>query len=235
MYNKDQLYPTRLFCYQLRKKSQLSRRNIAIIFLLALTWFTLNERYALKLIFEQECLDKMNNQDRISHCLRRTWERYTHHLSEKDAALLNIDVQSPCSKIVRFGHLQDGGWDICGDDFQPTKILSDSIQTNNNHDDVIDPRIAFPCIVYSFGINDDPSFDKDLVFRYPTCTIYAFDPSINRESGDDFLGPNIRFFSIGIGSEEGINSQGWKIMTLDAIMKMLDHKHINLLKMDVEG
>ena len=231
MLNKDQLYSTRLYCYHLRKKLQIRRRNIVSIIIIALTWFTLNERYALKLIFEQECLNK-----KINHCISKTWERYIHNLSEKDAALLNINVQSPCSKIVRLGHLQDGGWDICGDDFQPAKISSQAMKNNNNdHDDVIDPRLSSPCVVYSFGINDDPSFDKDLVSRYPTCTVFAFDPSIGRETGDDFLGPNINFFSIGIGGEEVTNSQGWKIMTLDAIMEMLNHDHINLLKMDVEG
>ena len=238
--NTSSYYSTRLFFYQQKKKLSSSKNRRFFITLICiisiiLSFLLLNEKYAWKLIFEQECIDRRTTYQFFDNgkqkgCLSRVWERYTHSLSESDAALINVDIQTSCSKIVRLGNYGEGGWDICGDDFQPNVMLRSSLQ----NDESLDPRIAHPCRVYSFGINDDPSFDKDLVRRWPSCTIYAFDPSIGRNTGDDFLGPNIKFYNIGLG---GFNKHkgGWHVMTLDSIMKMLNHDHVNLVKMDIEG
>ena len=253
--NNDNLYNARLFCYQIRKKKRGKQSRLCVYvtvpLIIVLVWLISNERNAWKLIWEQECINKASNntpESRLvgdnnpSSCLSRVWERYTHRLSEKDAALIHVDIQSSCTNTIRLGNwLQDGGWNICGDDFQPSTSI---IPTPASSD------IAYPCVVYSFGINDDPSFDRDLVTRWPSCTVYAFDPSIGRKTGDTYLGPNIKFYSIGLGGgsssingEKGVNEMnhtyynknGWKMMTLDSIMSMLNHNHVNLIKMDIEG
>ncbi len=222
-------YNTRLLCYRLRKKLGRNHRTPLFALLIVLVYLVANEKYALKLIFEQECFSEKVERD---GCLGRTWERYIHRFSESDARLLYVDVNTHCSKVIRLGNwIQDGGWNICADDFQPK---SGKKEPNKNMSS--DPRWADPCIVYSFGINDDPSFDIDLIRRFKACTIHAFDPSIGRQTGDDFLGPNIKFYSIGLGgADQDDLTTGWEIMTLDSIMKMLNHDHVNLVKMDIEG
>ena len=241
------IYNTRLIFYQLRKKLTSHSTKLVIILVVITIYAILNEKYAYKLIFEQECFPpsivartakRTGTNDR--HCFYRTWERYTHTLSEKSAKLLFMDINTSCHKIKRIGHwIQDGGWNICLDDFPPPppppERTTTTIATQNN----LDPRVvAQPCIVYSFGINDDPSFDQDLTHRWPDCTIYAFDPSIGRQSGDPFLGSHIQFYSIGLGPENlspEEHTKGWHIMTLSSIMKMLHHDHISLVKIDIEG
>lgn len=92
------------------------------------------------------------------------------------------------------------------------------------------------CLVYSFGINNQWSFD-DAMESYG-CQIYAFDPSMSQEDHDHT--PNIHFFKLGIGSEDVEHDPvtGWKLRTLESIYKMLILRHgnvpIDYLKMDVE-
>ena len=169
--------------------------------------------------------------------------------------------------MQRLGHwIKDGGWNICLDDIIADLTFQEEQQQITSKRQRQRKRIkqrqrkagqqqqqtaaAHPCIIYSFGINDDPSFDLDLIRRYPYCTIYAFDPSIDRETGDTFLGPNIHFYNIGLGGGRGDDGResnsdtpttyfdkkrGWEMMTLDSIMDMLHHDHLTLVKMDIEG
>jgi hypothetical protein len=88
-----------------------------------------------------------------------------------------------------------------------------------------------------------------VVRLYPHCQVYAFDPSLNRRTGNDF-GPNIHFFNIGAGPVDvGImedpngtwpwrddpNFLPWSKMRLTTMMEMLNHSHVDVLKIDIEG
>ncbi|CAL4107318.1 unnamed protein product, partial [Meganyctiphanes norvegica] len=94
------------------------------------------------------------------------------------------------------------------------------------------------CLVYSFGINNEWSFD-DALARFG-CTIYAFDPTMNVKSHK--RGARIHFYNIGIGNKDGtvlINRNPSKVMRFTSLMKLLGHLEddvkIDYLKMDVEG
>lgn len=114
-------------------------------------------------------------------------------------------------------------------------------------------------IVYSFGVGTDISFDIDLI-NFKKMMVYGFDPtpkSINWISKKNI--ENFTFFSYGIGNKDETakmylpknknyvsgsilknknlsrNYIKIKLKTLDSIMRYLDHKHINLLKLDIEG
>ncbi|XP_041370848.1 methyltransferase-like protein 24 [Gigantopelta aegis] len=122
----------------------------------------------------------------------------------------NIDII--CERKFRMGKIGDGGWEVCDDPpYRPIK----------------------PCIVYSFGINYDFSFDDDIAKTYE-CDVYSFDPSMkmNTTRRND----RIMFYKIGIGGKDTINKRKWNIMTLTSIRKMLKHSKsvIDVLKMDVE-
>lgn len=117
-------------------------------------------------------------------------------------------------------------------------------------------------IVYSFGIGKDISFDKTCIKKHK-CNIFAFDPtpkSINYIKNHVSL-DSFTFFDFGItGSKSGIidfylpiNPKGVsgslvrsgdinpndtikvKMKTFDDIVNDLGHKHIDVIKMDIEG
>ncbi|XP_069986307.1 uncharacterized protein [Penaeus vannamei] len=92
------------------------------------------------------------------------------------------------------------------------------------------------CLVYSFGIADDWSFD-DAMAEYG-CEVYSFDPTIGLETHR--RSERVHFYNVGLGGAnhteviEGVNVT---ILTLGQIIDMLGHtnKTIDYLKMDIEG
>ncbi|XP_076043850.1 uncharacterized protein LOC143026946 [Oratosquilla oratoria] len=62
------------------------------------------------------------------------------------------------------------------------------------------------CIVFSFGINNEWSFDDAMDLK--GCKVYAFDPTMGKES--HYRTPNIRFFNIGVGGEDVTMNNEWK-------------------------
>lgn len=145
----------------------------------------------------------------------------------------------------RFGHAGDGGWYAC-----------------------VDPRDAGPpgavrflgqqpgsrCLVYSFGIRDDWTFD--VAMRDAGCEVHSFDPTIGQPKrcryGSD-LQPHgcqpsgIEFHPIGLGSKDGERLQvdedstkhggAGELKTLSTIRKELGHagRQLTVLKFDIEG
>ncbi|KAL5013290.1 hypothetical protein ScPMuIL_007560 [Solemya velum] len=63
--------------------------------------------------------------------------------------------QALCRREVRIGKITDGGWEVCEDaQYRPER----------------------PCLVYSFGIANDFSFDDGIEKRYG-CEVHSFDPT----------------------------------------------------------
>ncbi len=99
----------------------------------------------------------------------------------------------------------------------------------------LDPEVAprsGNCVVYSFGINNEWSFD-DIMEQYG-CQVFAFDPSMSAK--DHNRSEMIKFFRTGLGDRDYINQAHWKINTLRTIYQNLGHegKTIDYLKMDIE-
>ena len=85
------------------------------------------------------------------------------------------------------------------------------------------------CLIYSFGIKDDWSFE-DIMDRIG-CTVFAFDPTV------DFpikRGNQITFEKIGLTAKTDENNN---LYSLSDILKRNNHtnKKISFLKMDIEG
>lgn len=121
-------------------------------------------------------------------------------------------------------------------------------------------NIGSNSVIYSFGVGEDASFDTEIIRKY-NCTVDAFDPTprsiawVNKQ----YLSQYFRMHEYGLAAYDGRttfnppdnpNYVSYTIMdrraskgiainvvvkTLGTIMNELGHKHIDILKMDIEG
>ncbi|RXW16857.1 hypothetical protein EST38_g8995 [Candolleomyces aberdarensis] len=120
-------------------------------------------------------------------------------------------------EIERLGALGDGGKWVCG--------LS---RVQDKPD----------CVVYSFGINYESSFEAEILKNTQNCEIWGYDFSVKS------FGPEIpaslvhrtHFKAFGLGGEDkhGPNDDP-PMYTIESLMRMNGHTHIDILKIDIEG
>ena len=122
------------------------------------------------------------------------------------------NTDTVCHRKLRMGKMGDGGWEICDD---------------------VDVRPRAPCVVYSFGIKNDFSFDDDTASTYG-CHVYSFDPSMkdNSHNRSDL----VHFYKIGLSGRTFTNAKRWNMYTFSDIRKLLGHEktQIDVVKMDIE-
>jgi hypothetical protein len=102
----------------------------------------------------------------------------------------------------------------------------------------IDPEVAPDrknCLVYSFGINNEWSFDEQME-KYG-CQVFAFDPSMSMYQHDHT--PGIHFYNWGLGNRDEVTvDQNWTLRSLSSIYNNLTARHgrkiIDYLKIDIE-
>lgn len=88
---------------------------------------------------------------------------------------------------------------------------------------------TLPCYFYSFGIENDYSFDVD--FNQKTgCAGVGLDPTVSYAK----LGPHVFFLEMGHRSLEP-SPESWLVTSAPELRKMFGHQRIAALKMDCEG
>ncbi|OWF50498.1 Methyltransferase-like protein 24 [Mizuhopecten yessoensis] len=138
------------------------------------------------------------------------------HLDTLMQAYMNT-IQILCgSSMMRMGARKDGGWDVCPNDRY--------LQRNN-------------CLVYSFGICNDFSFDDEIAQQYG-CKVYSFDPSMKKKDHIRSQKPFVSFHATGLSDFNGTSNDRnrWKMRTLSGIRQDLGHTQTmpDILKMDIE-
>ncbi|XP_070204718.1 probable methyltransferase-like protein 24 [Littorina saxatilis] len=138
--------------------------------------------------------------------------------------LIKEPLHFKCQKPRTIQNRDEGSWTYCAD-----------------------PGFALkkPCLVYSFGINYDFTFD-DAAGKLG-CQVLSFDPSM-RNLTDRRRNENVMFYLIGLGShdtdtfEPRLNSYvaeptKWKMRTLKTLLQQMKHadRTIDLLKIDIES
>ncbi|KZT67836.1 hypothetical protein DAEQUDRAFT_728602 [Daedalea quercina L-15889] len=120
-------------------------------------------------------------------------------------------------EVERIGALGDGGKWICG--------LS---------------RIAEKpdCVVYSFGLDWDSTFEGELLQRTSHCKVYGYDFTA-RGFGHGVprvLKGRTQFARLGLGAEDSHGpADEPKMWTLRSLMAANGHDHIDVLHIDIEG
>ena len=118
------------------------------------------------------------------------------------------------------------------------RIVEDMLFMDGQKSICMDPQWrpqANNCLVYSFGINYEWSFDE-YAEQYG-CQVYSFDPSM--ETGDHDHSTKIHFHQMGLGPRNvDDDDMGWKLRTLESIYDQFKGRHGNLpidvLKFDIE-
>ena len=126
-----------------------------------------------------------------------------------------------CPSKERIGHCDDGGKWVCS---------PHNLKQGSGH-----------CLVYSFGSSDDFCFESDMA-RFG-CEIHIFDPT-SKEIKDK----RWTYHSWGIGGRDPLVTTYWdwrtqsqsschgcEMKTLKETMDTLNHRNIDVLKMDVDG
>ncbi|KAJ7058195.1 methyltransferase domain-containing protein [Mycena amicta] len=119
-------------------------------------------------------------------------------------------------EIQRLGALGDGGKWVCG-----------ASRVEKKRD----------CVVYSVGINYESSFEAELLNNTEHCQIWGYDFTVNA------FGPQIppsaasrtHFHPFGLAGKDNHGPEASpKMYTLESLMKMNGHTHIDILKIDIE-
>jgi hypothetical protein len=108
-----------------------------------------------------------------------------------------------------------------------------------------------PCVVYSFGSNNDDFFERDILKLNPDCEIHIFDPTSGTPpvqwNGTYHFHPSglcvgnaTHFFwkelsGVVENPEPGSNIESFPCKSLQQHMMDLNHTYVDILKADVEG
>ncbi|KAI0027037.1 methyltransferase domain-containing protein [Vararia minispora EC-137] len=121
-------------------------------------------------------------------------------------------------RVSRIGRRGDGGKWVCG------------IEEIAKKD---------KCIVYSFGVSRDSSFEAAVLNLAPGCEVWGYDYNVGMWGPEIYLNKTLSqrayFFPYGLGPQDHHKkSEAPKMYTLQSIMGLNGHAHIDILKIDIE-
>uniref|UniRef100_A0A7E4VDF1 Methyltranfer_dom domain-containing protein n=1 Tax=Panagrellus redivivus TaxID=6233 RepID=A0A7E4VDF1_PANRE len=116
-----------------------------------------------------------------------------------------------CPNLFRVGRIGDGGKWMCGPQFIPDWDRK--------------------CVIYCFGISTDPSFETEINnVTQGKCDIVAVDTKRYTYPTEQLAAIGAQYIETRISPTTTDNS-----ITVTDLMKKMNHDHIDVLKMDIEG
>ncbi|KAF9241795.1 methyltransferase domain-containing protein [Melanogaster broomeanus] len=96
------------------------------------------------------------------------------------------------------------------------------------------------CVMYSFGVNGESSFEADIMKAAPGCEVYGYDFSVNSFGPEIEQDPDLKsrahFYAYALGSKDTHSpADNPKTYTLRTLMELNGHDFIDVLKIDIEG
>lgn len=91
--------------------------------------------------------------------------------------------------------------------------------------------IQSPCVVYSFGSNNDMKFEMGIHELGLNCEIHIYDPTVKEPAQAKSIGA--KYHRVGLGPRDGFMGR-YPVKTLKSLMAENGHKHIDILKVDIE-
>ncbi|KAH9016826.1 methyltransferase domain-containing protein, partial [Lactarius pseudohatsudake] len=99
------------------------------------------------------------------------------------------------------------------------------------------------CVIYSFGISGESSFESTLLKRAPGCEAWGYDYSVNswgpEITGDPELRDRAHFKPFALGGtnnhEDHDNPKYWTLGSTRSWISTVRHTFIDILKIDIEG
>jgi Methyltransferase domain len=126
--------------------------------------------------------------------------------------------------IQRVGRLGDGGKWVCG---------------MSLYEKTPAPEVSHPTagtIIYSFGVNEESTFEAEMLARIPSAQIFAYDFSVTKFGPQlpDIYASRAHFKQVGLGKTDEVNRKP-PFFTLSTLMNQNNHSYIDILKIDIEG
>jgi len=122
-----------------------------------------------------------------------------------------------CTTRERVGRVGDGGKWMCD-----IEALRAKTRGGDN------------CVVYSYGVRDDVSFETELV-RRTGCTVHAFDPTVPGLPVEGTTAKHITFHKQALSGKSGPTKDFLNTEGLADTMARLGHSYLDILKVDIEG
>ncbi|KAF9219871.1 hypothetical protein BS17DRAFT_740073 [Gyrodon lividus] len=92
------------------------------------------------------------------------------------------------------------------------------------------------CLIYTFGMNYETSFEAGLLERTRHCEVWGYDYRSNSFGSNIKSNHRAHFFPWGLANIDAHGSNvEHKLYTLKALLELNKHKHIDVLKIDIEG
>jgi len=96
------------------------------------------------------------------------------------------------------------------------------------------------CVIYSFGINNESSFEAVVMSEAPNCQVWGYDFSVNSFGPEITRSPDLlsrsHFYPYALGAEDKpATATSPPTFSLQSLMKTNNHTFIDILKIDIEG
>ncbi|TVY33663.1 hypothetical protein LSUB1_G006736 [Lachnellula subtilissima] len=154
--------------------------------------------------------------------------RHGHRAPRTPASTL-LPRADPRPVRPRVGRLGDGGKWVCGMSLyeaKPAPAISRSSSQQGSSE----------TIIYSFGVNDESTFEAEMLARIPSAHIFAYDYSVT--SFGPQLSPSYsaraHFKQLGLGAKDELYRTP-QFFSLASLMAQNKHSYIDILKIDIEG